>query len=74
MIYYFLVCGLLVDGGLSNWDEWGPCTKPCGGGDKRRSRRCDNPAPEFGGADCVGELNECQRCNLEPCESQCPVH
>jgi len=62
-----------IDGGLSEWDEWGACTEPCGGGDQTRSRRCDNPAPEFGGLDCVGELTECQRCNLEPCASHCPA-
>merc|ERR1712179_796017 len=56
-----------VDGGFSTWDEWGPCTVECGGGDQTRSRRCDSPPPQFGGADCVGELFECQRCNMEPC-------
>ena len=64
---------LIVDGGFSAWDEWGPCTLECGGGDQTRSRRCDSPPPQFGGADCVGELFECQRCNMEPCSSHCPV-
>merc|ERR1712140_72645 len=62
-----------IDGGFSAWDEWGPCTVECGGGDQTRSRRCDSPPPRFGGADCVGELFECQRCNMEPCSSHCPV-
>ena len=62
-----------VDGGFSDWDEWGPCTAECGGGDQTRSRRCDSPPPQFGGVDCVGELFECQQCNMEPCSSHCPV-
>ena len=63
----------LADGGLSEWEEWGPCTKPCGGGDQTRSRRCDYyPATEFEEI-CVGELTECQRCNLDICDSQCPA-
>jgi len=62
-----------IDGGFSDWDEWGPCTAQCGGGDQTRSRRCDNPVPEFGGLDCEGDFTECQRCNLEPCPSTCPA-
>ena len=62
-----------VDGGFSDWDEWTPCTAECGGGDQTRSRRCDNPAPQFGGLDCVGDFTECQRCNLDPCPSTCPA-
>lgn len=62
-----------VDGGFSDWDEWDACTAECGGGDQTRLRRCDNPAPEFGGLDCVGDLSECQRCNLDPCPSTCPA-
>jgi len=62
-----------IDGGFSDWDEWTPCTAECGGGDQTRSRRCDNPAPQFGGLDCVGDFTECQRCNLDPCPSTCPA-
>ena len=64
---------IAVDGGFSDWDEWTPCTAECGGGDQTRSRRCDNPAPQFGGLDCVGDFTECQRCNLDPCPSTCPA-
>ena len=63
----------IVDGGFSDWDEWGPCTAQCGGGDQTRSRRCDNPVPEFGGLDCDGDYTECQRCNMDPCPSTCPA-
>ena len=39
---------------------------PCGGADQRRTRVCDNPAPQFGGADCTVDgsiASENQRCN-----------
>merc|ERR1712154_604299 len=62
-----------IDGGFSDWDEWSPCTVECGGGDQTRNRRCDNPVPEFGGLECVGDFSECQRCNMDPCPSQCPA-
>ena len=64
---------IAVDGGFSDWDDWTPCTAECGGGDQTRSRRCDSPAPQFGGLDCVGDFTECQRCNLDPCPSTCPA-
>jgi len=62
-----------IDGGFSDWDEWGPCTAECGGGDQTRSRRCDSPVPQFGGLECEGDFTECQRCNLDPCPSTCPA-
>ena len=64
---------ILVDGGLSSWDDWTACSASCGGGSQTRSRRCDSPAPQFGGVDCDGDLTECQDCNIEPCPSQCPA-
>ena len=66
-------CHVLVDGAFSEWDDWTECSVSCGGGGQTRSRRCDNPAPQFGGLECVGELTECQECNIEPCASQCPA-
>ena len=72
IIYHSTLYGL-VDGGFSAWDEWGTCTAECGGGDQTRSRRCDNPVPEFGGLECDGDFTECQRCNLDPCPSTCPA-
>ena len=63
----------IVDGGFGEWEEWGPCTQHCGGGDQTRTRRCDNPIPQFGGWKCFGAFTECQRCNLDPCPSTCPA-
>uniref|UniRef100_A0A3B4ZIA7 Spondin-like TSP1 domain-containing protein n=1 Tax=Stegastes partitus TaxID=144197 RepID=A0A3B4ZIA7_9TELE len=54
-----------VDGALSPWGPWSPCSLSCGGlGLKTRSRGCTNPAPVHGGRDCQGPRQEttyCQR-------------
>ena len=76
--FSFQICAsiffsILVNGAFSAWDDWTPCTAQCGGGDQTRTRRCDSPAPQHGGEDCVGELTECQRCNTDLCPSTCPA-
>lgn len=77
MLIWFLLFSwtalVLVDGGFSEWDDWTECSVSCGGGGQTRTRRCDNPAPQFGGLDCVGDMTECQACNIKPCGSQCPA-
>ncbi|XP_033118700.1 tyrosine-protein kinase Shark-like isoform X2 [Anneissia japonica] len=61
--------GCPVDGGWSNYTDWSPCSVSCTGGIQTRNRTCTNPAPENGGADCVGDSGEEQRCN----EQECPI-
>ncbi len=65
--------GEKIDGGWSAWSNWGWCSKVCGGGTKRRSRRCDNPAPADGGKFCVGPMTESTECNVEPCSAPAPL-
>ena len=64
MVLYFFP----VDGSWGSWGGFTTCTKICGGGTKTRSRRCDNPSPANGGANCVGSANDEQKCN----ENKCP--
>ncbi|KAL4231142.1 Thrombospondin type 1 repeat-containing protein [Mactra antiquata] len=52
-----------VDGGYSDWTQWGPCSVTCGTGVSFRERSCDNPAPQNGGASCVGDDTESQSCD-----------
>uniref|UniRef100_A0A3B3WGX2 Uncharacterized protein n=1 Tax=Poecilia mexicana TaxID=48701 RepID=A0A3B3WGX2_9TELE len=56
-----------IDGGLSAWGPWSPCSLSCGGlGVKARSRTCTEPAPAHGGRDCQGPRQEttyCQNCS-----------
>nr|KAG5710543.1 hypothetical protein BaRGS_013189 [Batillaria attramentaria] len=68
-----------VDGGWSDWDDWqdyDECSALCGGGtkDQWRMRRCDNPAPAFGGSDCQGpeRQNGTVNCNTDSCGDRCP--
>ena len=66
---YVLPC-LSVDGGLSDWTAWSTCSLSCGGGVMKRTRGCTNPAPEHGGANCVGDLAEEDDCNTHHCPSK----
>ncbi|KAM6977691.1 SCO-spondin [Aplochiton taeniatus] len=57
-----------VDGGLSPWGRWGPCSLTCGGlGLKSRSKTCNQPAPAHGGRDCQGPRQETTYCQTPDC-------
>lgn len=60
-------CGTVVNGEWSEWSEYGECSVECGGGVQIRTRDCNNPAPENGGLDCVGNSTETQECNTCAC-------
>ena len=48
-------CYISVNGGWGDWSDYGGCTGNCGTGAQTRTRVCDNPIPQHGGADCLGE-------------------
>ena len=56
-----------VDGEWSAWTKYGKCTKTCGSGTQRRTRKCDSPAPKHGGQTCVGGTTDSRQCNTNPC-------
>ena len=58
-----------VDGGYGNWDNWSECSVSCGGGQRARRRKCDNPAPQHGGEDCarLGPSQQSIECNTNDC-------
>ena len=58
-----------VDG---NWGPWndGQCSKSCGPGSLSRTRECNDPAPQNGGQNCVGQSTEVVDCNLIACPSE----
>nr|XP_006813461.1 PREDICTED: hemicentin-1-like [Saccoglossus kowalevskii] len=62
--------GCPVDGGWGPWGEWGPCSHTCGViSFQQKNRRCNNPAPQNGGAFCQGEEFKPRNCRGLP---QCP--
>ncbi|ESN93354.1 hypothetical protein HELRODRAFT_89118, partial [Helobdella robusta] len=59
-----------VNGNWGSWTEWSSCTLSCGGGMRKRERRCDNPPPSNDGKFCPGSDQQIDYCNKE----ECPVH
>ncbi|XP_078353171.1 properdin-like [Oculina patagonica] len=45
-----------VDGGLTEWSEWGRCDKLCEQGKQKRYKTCTNPKPRCGGKQCDPSL------------------
>ena len=64
--------GATVDGGWGDWADWSECSAECDGGTQTRSKKCNNPAPANGGADCEGEDTETRECNTQSCVGKCP--
>ncbi|KAL3876085.1 hypothetical protein ACJMK2_033966 [Sinanodonta woodiana] len=56
-----------VDGGWGAWSGWGNCSLECDVGFKRRTRKCDNPRPQYGGKSCSGDGEELDTCKSEDC-------
>lgn len=67
MKFYFTI--FQVDGQWSDWSEWLPCDKSCGGGNEIRHRNCTNPAPGVNGYPCSGSSTESKACNSLTCPS-----
>ena len=57
-----------VDGGWSEFTDWETCSVECDGGTQTRNRTCSDPAPDHGGADCIGSAEKSQDCNTQPCQ------
>ncbi|CAH1773733.1 unnamed protein product [Owenia fusiformis] len=65
-----LICNVVecpVNGGYAEWSVWSSCSTTCGGGEIARERTCTDPAPAYGGDDCVGDNLETDVCNTFPC-------
>ncbi len=64
----------VVHGSWSTWNAWTPCSETCGNGNRNRNRTCDNPLPQFGGDDCVGDLIENEVCYLGGCPGKSAIN
>ncbi|XP_062618604.1 SCO-spondin-like [Saccostrea cucullata] len=57
-----------IDGEWASWGTWDTCSVTCGGGTQGRNRTCTDPAPQYGGKDCVGSYTDSPRdCNTQVC-------
>ncbi|KAK3602544.1 hypothetical protein CHS0354_003796 [Potamilus streckersoni] len=59
----------MVDGQWGSWSNWTECSVTCDLGIRTRTRLCNNPSPDNGGLNCVGEELDTSVCN----ETTCPV-
>jgi hypothetical protein len=58
-----------VDCAVSDWGDWGACSKSCGGGVHTRKRTVVTQ-PANGGKACP-DLSETEACNIQPCPVDC---
>ena len=58
-----------IHGNYSEWSVFSNCSKSCGTGFRRRTRKCTNPEPLHGGRNCtaLGAAFEVEECNTHPC-------
>ncbi|XP_031569450.1 coadhesin-like isoform X12 [Actinia tenebrosa] len=54
-----------VDGYCEAYGGWGACSKTCGGGTCKRTRKCY--PPKYGGKTYVGYPEETKKCGTHPC-------
>ncbi|CAC5422954.1 Neurotrypsin,Scavenger receptor cysteine-rich type 1 protein M130,Deleted in malignant brain tumors 1 protein,Coadhesin,Thrombospondin-1,Mucin-like protein,Hemicentin-1,Thrombospondin-2,Scavenger receptor cysteine-rich domain-containing group B protein,Soluble scavenger receptor cysteine-rich domain-containing protein SSC5D [Mytilus coruscus] len=56
-----------VNGYWGSWSLWTSCNSICGSGTRKRTRRCDNPLPKFGGSSCTGNSEQSRTCTGSSC-------
>ena len=58
-----------MNGGYGPWTKWSKCSKTCGGGTQKRSRKCNKPRPVGRGKKCnvLGPNKETQECETQSC-------
>ncbi|XP_077571540.1 hemicentin-1 [Stigmatopora nigra] len=61
-----------INGGYSNWQDWGPCSSLCGQGIQERIRLCNNPEPSNGGLSCTGPSIDSRKCQAGLCPGESP--
>ncbi|XP_035697867.1 adhesion G protein-coupled receptor B1-like [Branchiostoma floridae] len=66
-----------VNGNWGPWTNFTECSAKCGDGLRTRTRFCDNPAPEYSGFPCEGDVDktdlqtEVERCRKRNCIQGC---
>ena len=59
-----------MNGEWTAWSHWTPCSQSCGKSVKLRMRKCDNPAPSYGGEKCSGDAEEQMKCDVPACSGR----
>ena len=54
-------------GGWGAWGNYSVCSVTCGNGTQVRTRLCDTPPPQYGGAYCVGSNSSTLTCTKTKC-------
>lgn len=57
----------VINGDWGEWQDYGECSRNCGGGVRKSYRECDNPKPRNGGKYCVGPRVRYESCNTFEC-------
>ncbi|ESO94033.1 hypothetical protein LOTGIDRAFT_228687 [Lottia gigantea] len=56
-----------LDGKFGRWTDWTPCSKNCLGENQYRYRSCNQPIPQNGGRNCVGNAVDSRKCDQRKC-------
>ena len=56
-----------MDGGLTEWTQFTPCSTSCGSGVQIRYRYCANPYAQNGGKQCDGKVEQTKACEVKEC-------
>ena len=64
----FFKCINVVDCEWLEWEDWEPCSVPCGEG--RQSRKRFKKPLQFGGKPCTGKQFEGRTCKIKNCPSK----
>ncbi|XP_044001577.1 A disintegrin and metalloproteinase with thrombospondin motifs 3-like [Aphidius gifuensis] len=61
-----------INGGWSDYGDFGECSRTCGGGIKMKYRYCNNPTPMYGGQYCLGNEIYYEICATDKCPKEEP--
>ena len=65
--YVYFDNWFIVNGEWSQWFPWQPCSVTCGTGNRSRVRTCTEPAPKWGGQNCIGINMSINACSERKC-------
>ena len=64
------LCISVINRNWSFWSKWSKCSKLCNGGDRQRTRECNNSTASDSGEGCQGIEKQEELCNTHPCSGR----